>query len=69
MSNYAPDIVIGRGKCRIEIWTEDGRIYPHTTGIVPRKVDEICNGLRGQRKKISDTIALITPELIKEVTI
>lgn len=53
---------VGAGS-RVEIWVEDGRIYPHPTGEVSHELNDACNALRGERKTFTEAFNCLKPLL------
>lgn len=55
MYSTAPQAFFGYGFTRVTIWKDkEGKIYPHPSGKVSKKLDEACNALRGQKLTVFD---------------
>lgn len=39
----------GRDYTRVEVWTDNGLVYPHPTGKVSAELEKACSDMRGRR--------------------
>lgn len=53
---------VGTG-ARVEIWEEEGRIYPHPTGQVSHELEDACNRLRGESKTFIEAFQCLKAHL------
>lgn len=55
MYTTAPQAFFGFGNTRVTVWKgEDGKMYPHASGRVSKKLDEACAALRGKKMTVFD---------------
>lgn len=66
MLSTEPQAFFGFGFTRVTVWKgKDGKIYPHASGRVSKKLEEACVQLRGQKLTTFDVQKKLWPLLKK----
>ena len=66
MLSTEPQAFFGFGFTRVTVWKDkEGKIYPHASGKVSKKLEEACSQLRGQKLTTFDVQKKLWP-LLKE---